>query len=166
MSTASTSESILVRPAVRADMPVLGVLGARLVRLHFDFDSKRFMAPAGNLEDGYGQFLVSLLASDDATVLVAEVNGRVAGYLYGTIEPRSWEELRDRAGFIHDIIIDEAFGGRHLAGRLVDAAIAWFRQRGMPRVVLHTAEQNAPAQHVFTKLGFRRTMIEMTREIE
>jgi ribosomal protein S18 acetylase RimI-like enzyme len=36
----------------------------------------------------------------------------------------------------------------------------------MPRVLLMTAEQNASAQRLFARLGFRRTMIEMTREIE
>jgi hypothetical protein len=31
--------------------------------------------------------------------------------------------------------------------------------------MLWTAEQNADAQRLFVKLGFRRTMIEMTREL-
>jgi RimJ/RimL family protein N-acetyltransferase len=35
----------------------------------------------------------------------------------------------------------------------------------MPRVILGTAEKNERAQRLFTKLGFRRTMIEMTREL-
>jgi RimJ/RimL family protein N-acetyltransferase len=30
--------------------------------------------------------------------------------------------------------------------------------------VLSTAERNEPAQRLFEKAGFRRTMIEMTRE--
>jgi len=32
-------------------------------------------------------------------------------------------------------------------------------------VVLSTAERNAPAQRLFASAGFRRTMIEMTREL-
>lgn len=158
--------SVQIRPAVAADARALGVLGARLVRLHHAFDPQRFMAPEGDLEAGYGHFLVSLLTHRDALVIVAEVDEVVAGYLYGSIEPRSWEALREEAGVIHDIIIDEAFAGRSLAGQLMEHAIAWFRGRGMPRVLLHTAQPNAPAQHVFAKLGFRRTMIEMAREIE
>jgi ribosomal protein S18 acetylase RimI-like enzyme len=35
---------------------------------------------------------------------------------------------------------------------------------GAPRVLLHTAVQNEAAQALFEKLGFRSTMIEMTRE--
>jgi hypothetical protein len=35
----------------------------------------------------------------------------------------------------------------------------------MPRVVLGTADSNHAAQRLFTALGFRRTMVEMTREL-
>jgi ribosomal protein S18 acetylase RimI-like enzyme len=48
---------------------------------------------------------------------------------------------------------------------LLDAALTWLRERGAPRVVLSTAAQNETAQRLFEKLGFRRTMIEMTREL-
>jgi ribosomal protein S18 acetylase RimI-like enzyme len=33
-------------------------------------------------------------------------------------------------------------------------------------VVLSTAEQNSGAQRLFERMGFRRTMIEMTRELD
>jgi hypothetical protein len=32
--------------------------------------------------------------------------------------------------------------------------------------VVPTAEQNEPAQRLFASVGFRRTMIEMTRELD
>jgi RimJ/RimL family protein N-acetyltransferase len=35
----------------------------------------------------------------------------------------------------------------------------------MPRVMLWTASQNATAQRLFARAGFRPTMIEMTREL-
>lgn len=159
------NESISIRPAARADMAVLGTLGARLVHLHYGFDRARFMAPVDGLEAGYAQFLASRMSRRDAEVLVATVGETVAGYAYITVEPPSWEELREEAGFIHDIIVDEAMRGHGLAAQLVDAAIQWFRARRVRRVVLWTAEQNAPAQRLFAKAGFRRTMVEMTREI-
>jgi ribosomal protein S18 acetylase RimI-like enzyme len=48
---------------------------------------------------------------------------------------------------------------------LAEAVIARLRALGAPRVVLHTAVQNAAAQRLFERLGFRRTMVEMTREL-
>jgi hypothetical protein len=35
----------------------------------------------------------------------------------------------------------------------------------MPRAILWTADQNSAAQQLFTRMGFRRTMVEMTMEI-
>ncbi|HVE71847.1 MAG TPA: GNAT family N-acetyltransferase [Thermoanaerobaculia bacterium] len=47
----------------------------------------------------------------------------------------------------------------------MDAAIAWLRERGAPRVILGTAAQNHVAQSLFRRIGFRDTMIEMTMEL-
>ena len=55
---------------------------------------------------------------------------------------------------------------RHgVASALLNAAFDWLKSRGMPRVVLGTAWPNERAQRLFDQLGFRRTMIEMTREL-
>lgn len=136
-----------------------------LMRTHYTYDPLRFLPPGDSPEEGYAWFLESQLAEADVVVLVAERSGRVVGYVYAGIEPLSWKELRDEAGFIHDIAVDEVARRTGVAGQLLDAAIAWLRDRGMPRVVLWTAEPNAAAQQLFASHGFRRTMVEMTREL-
>jgi ribosomal protein S18 acetylase RimI-like enzyme len=114
---------------------------------------------------GYASFLRSQLDDHDAVIFVAEIDARVVGYVFAGLEPLSWKELRGPAGFIHDVVIDEAARGSGAGTALVDAAIAWLRDRGVPRVLLWTAEHNQGAQRLFERLGFRRTMIEMTREL-
>ena len=158
---------ITIRRAAEGDLPALGRLGARLLRMHHTFDPARFMAPGADPEGGYAWFLRTQLAEPDVAVLVAERGaGVIVGYVYAGLEPQSWKELREPAGFVHDIVVDEAAQSRGVAGALMNAAIEWLRDRGAPRVLLWTAPQNAPAQRVFEKLGFRRTMIEMTLELE
>jgi ribosomal protein S18 acetylase RimI-like enzyme len=49
---------------------------------------------------------------------------------------------------------------------LLTATLAELKGRGAPRVVLSTAQGNEAAQHMFESAGFRRTMIEMTRELD
>jgi GNAT superfamily N-acetyltransferase len=153
-----------IRRATEADAPALGRLGATLTRLHHGFDPERFLAPGPNVETGYGRFLAAQLASADDVVFVAERDGEVVGYVWAGVEPRAWKELRDVAGFVHDVLVVESARGRGIGGRLVEAAAEWLVARGMPRVMLWTAAKNAPAQRLFERLGFRRTMIEMTRE--
>jgi len=153
-----------LRRATPSDEAVLGRLGAALMKCHHDFDRQRFLAPGEHPERGYGRFLVSQIESADDIVLVAERDGVVVGYVWAGIEPLSWKELRDRAGFIHDILVVPEARGLGLARQLVEAAANWLEGRGVPRVMLWTAQPNTAAQHLFEGLGFRRTMIEMTRE--
>ena len=145
-------------------MPALGKLGAALVRDHHAFDSRRFLKPGPGLEEGYGRFLGTQLAEDDTAVFVAERAGSVVGYVYAGVEARSWQQLRDVAGFIHDAVVTHDARGIGVGTRLIETAAAWLASRGVPRVILWTAEENRDAQRLFERLGFRRTMVEMTRE--
>ena len=154
-----------IRPATKDDVPALGRLGASLMRLHYAFDKQRFLAPGGNAEEGYGHFLGSQLREAATTIFVAERAGAVVGYVYAGLEPLSWKELRDEAGFIHDIVVDDAHRGGGIASALIETASLWLKAKGAPRVVLWTAERNHAAQRLFEQAGFRRTMIEMTREL-
>jgi ribosomal protein S18 acetylase RimI-like enzyme len=155
-----------IRRATRADLPALGRLGGLLMRMHYRFDRLRFLPPGDNPDEGYAWFLGTQLDRDDCVVLVAERDGVVQGYVYAGLEELSWKELRDAAGFIHDVVVDEAGRRLGVASALVEAAADWLRARGAPRVMLWTAEQNVGAQQLFAKLGFRRTMVEMTRELD
>ena len=157
---------VTIRRATRLDLPALGRMGALLMRTHYAFDQKRFLAPGDHAEDGYAWFLGEQLKDDvNVIVLVADLQADVVGYVYAGLEPVSWKELRDACGFIHDIVVDERGRRKGVATKLMDAAMAWLKEKGAPRVVLWTAEQNEGAQQLFARLGFRRTMVEMTKEL-
>ena len=160
----SAAAPITIREATAADAAALGRLGAALTRLHYGWDRERFITPAPNLEEKYGRFLVSHIASERDVVFVAERAGEIVGYVWAGIEEKSYKELRDTAGFVHDVFVAEDARGTGTGERLVEAAAEWLIARGMPRVMLWTAEKNGHAQRLFERLGFRRTMIEMTRE--
>lgn len=155
-----------IRLAERRDAEALGRLGAMLMRTHYAFDSRRFLAPMAGSERGYAAFLAGVLDSPDACVFVAEEEGRVIGYVFAALEPLSWKELRGPAGFIHDVAVVEEARRSGVATQLIGAAVDWLRGRGAPRVLLQSAAANAGAQRLFHRLGFRDTMIEMTMELE
>jgi GNAT superfamily N-acetyltransferase len=154
-----------IRRATSEDLQALGRLGAVLMRAHYAFDSNRFMRPGARAEDGYAAFLATQLDDPESLVLVAVHDGEVRGYLYAAVEPRSWKELRDRAGFIHDILVDEPSRRFGIADALLDRAVAWIREQRVPRVILWTAAKNEQAQRLFARKGFRVTMQEMTLEL-
>lgn len=88
------------------------------------------------------------------------------GYTYAGVEGTDYMSLRGPAGVVYDIVVDPAHRRNGVGRMLLDAAVRALKARDAPRVVLSTAEQNVAAQHLFDRAGFRRTMIEMTRELE
>jgi GNAT superfamily N-acetyltransferase len=160
------NSDFVIRRASDADLPALGRLGAALIRTHYAFDQKRFMAPPREPERGYAWFLGTQLKEHDVAIFVAEREGAIVGYVYAGVAPQSWKELREQAGFIHDVLVAPEAQRHGIARALIEAACDWFRSVGMPRVVLWTAEKNDTAQQLFLRAGFRRTMIEMTRELD
>lgn len=159
-----TETAVTIRPAQAGDAQALGRLGALLVAAHHDFDGQRFIAPTARTAQGYGSYLASQVGEPDVVLLVAERDGAVIGYTYAGIEGHDYMALRGPAGALHDIVVDPVARGHGVGRLLLDATIAALEARGVPRVVLMTAERNAAAQRLFARTGFRRTMVEMTRE--
>lgn len=164
----SEPDTITVRRAEDRDIPSLGHLGASLMRIHHGFDQRRFLSPGDNAEAGYAEFLRAQMSNPEMLVLVAEQKdgpGGIVGYLYAGIEPESFKELRARAGYIHDILVADDVRGGGTGARLIDTAVNWLREQGMPRVLLWAAAPNEKARRLFEAHGFKATMVEMTKEL-
>lgn len=166
------ASALVVRRATKEDMPAVAKLAAGLVRFHHALDAKRFFLQEP-VEEGYRWWLSRELADEDAVILVATPGEgataeepAILGYAYGRLEERDWNALLDACGMIHDVFVDERSRTRGAGEALVKGLIAELTRKGAPRVVLTTATQNQKAQRLFAKLGFRATMIEMTREAD
>lgn len=161
-----TNAEVSIRRATPKDLAVLGRLGASLVRAHHEFDPQRFIPESPQTPARYGSFLGTQLENSEVTILVAQQGAAVIGYVYAALEGYDYMALRGPAGVLHDIVVDPEHRRRGVGRMLIDAALAFFRSRGAPRAVLSTAARNEAAQRLFEQAGFRRTMIEMTVELE
>jgi ribosomal protein S18 acetylase RimI-like enzyme len=133
--------------------------------VHHDLDAQRFIPLTSGTERAYGSFLGSQLDKEKVVVLVAESDGEVVGYTYAGIEGNDYMSLRGPAGVLYDIVVDPAHREQGVGRALLDATLAVLKTKGAPRVLLSTAERNESAQRLFARAGFRRTMIEMTKEL-
>lgn len=153
-----------IRSATLSDLAALDHMGAVLARLHHGWDHERFMLPEG-VERGYRQWFERELQNPEAVLIVAHVDDEVVGYAYGRLEERDWNALLDAHGAFHDLWVDDRARrlgvGRALAAEMIERLTAL----GAPRIVLVTSPHNAAAQRLFAGLGWRTTMIEMTREV-
>lgn len=157
--------SVTVRTARSSDEADLGRLGAMLVAEHHEFDPRRFIAPIPDLAQRYGQFLLSQVEREGMLVMVAEREGEVVGYAYAGMEGNDYMALRGPAGVLYDLVVDPDHRRQKVGSSLLEAALGELEQLGAPRVLLFTAEKNHVAQAMFAGARFRRTMIEMTREL-
>ncbi|MBX3213827.1 MAG: hypothetical protein KF850_17435 [Labilithrix sp.] len=158
---------LIVRDMTLADLPAVGILAGRLVRAHHAYDAQRFLEPV-DPERGYERWFATQLGLADAILLVAATGAEVAGYVYARMEPRSYNELLDACTKLHDIYVDERARARRRRRRAAPRkdVHAARRRKGAPRVVLLTASQTGVAQRLFARVGFRTTMLEMTRDSE
>jgi RimJ/RimL family protein N-acetyltransferase len=160
------TERVLVRPATPDDLDEMARMGAALAHMHHTFDAQRFMY-ADDFVGGYRWWFAKELPRSEVCFRVVDVTsepGKIAGYVYGRLEEKQWNELLDEHAALVDIWVDPAVRGHGIGAALVHAFCAWADEKGAPRVVLSTATQNTAAQKAFAKAGFRPTMIEMTRE--
>jgi ribosomal protein S18 acetylase RimI-like enzyme len=160
------SDDITIRRAAGGDLPALGRLGALLVSTHHGFDPRRFIAPTPRTAGGYAGFLSRQLEEPGVVLLVAELGGEVVGYTYAGLEGPDYMSLRGPAGVLHDIVVDPERRARGVGRLLLEATLAALAGMGAPRVVLSTAARNEGAQRLFASMGFRPTMVEMTRELD
>jgi len=161
----SAHDPPVVRRATRKDLPHIGRLGALLVEAHHAFDSRRFLPATGRTKDAYAAYLGTQLDAPGAAVFVAEENGDVIGYAYVAAESYDYMALRGPAGVLHDIIVDPERRRGGVGKQLLEAVLAFVLEGGLTQIVLGTAERNEAAQRFFASVGFRPTMIEMTREL-
>ncbi|HKY39024.1 MAG TPA: GNAT family N-acetyltransferase [Polyangiaceae bacterium] len=166
--------TVQIRKATRRDLPKIAKLAGELVRQHYGFDPKRFMFIA-KPEAGYEWWFGKELSNKKALIYCATLEGRkrgrgpalreIVGYAYARLEPRDWNSLLDAHGALHDVLVAESARRRGIAKKLLERVLAELRERGAPRVVLHTSVRNPAAQKLFASVGFRKTMLEMTCEL-
>jgi ribosomal protein S18 acetylase RimI-like enzyme len=158
-----TTSEVVVRRMKKSDLPRVGPLAEQLVRLHHHWDAKRFFVP-DDPSGGYQWWFGSQLAKKTTVLLVAETDGELAGYLYGAQQGREWNMLLDACGAIHDIFVAKEHRRKGIARLLMAAGLKFFEDKGITQVVLSTSTQNAEGRALFESLGFRATMLEMTRD--
>lgn len=155
----------LVREMTEADLDAASLLAEELVLLHHSWDRTRFFTTP-DVAKGYRWWFAKQLGEAGVVLLVAEVEGQLAGYLYGSLEERDWAKLLDAHGAIHDVHVSSKFRRRGVARALMAAAAEKFKALGAKQLVLNSANSNAEGQALFKSIGYRPTMIEMTLDLK
>src|SRR3954452_14093628 len=97
-----------IRPATADDVPAVLPMVAALAKLHESWDPAKF-GYREHPEEMYRGWLRSRADDPRSVFLVAEREGRVVGFLIGTVEGEIPIYRVKEFGFIHDIWVEPAY---------------------------------------------------------
>jgi ribosomal protein S18 acetylase RimI-like enzyme len=155
----SESADFHIRPAREEDHDALLKLSPRLT-----IGAAPWRDPAGFATAARGWIESSLASAreDGHTVLVALLNGRVAGFV-SLVERRHFTGQAD--AYVGELITDEALEGRGAGRALMAAAQQWAAGRGLSRIILDTGVRNHRARRFYERLGFEEEQIQVSKAV-
>jgi ribosomal protein S18 acetylase RimI-like enzyme len=95
------------------------------------------------------------VARDPAGVFVAELDGKVVGFI------TTWLDRDAGFGMIPNLAISRDHRNQGIGRRLIEHALDHFRNSGMTHARIETLVQNARGEHLYESCGFR----EVSRQI-
>jgi dTDP-4-amino-4,6-dideoxy-D-galactose acyltransferase len=150
--------SLLVRPAVPADLPELRRIAAASHR-----DSRFYHDPhfgRARCDELYATWIEKCCADPAGAVLVAELKDKPCGYI--TLDVAAGGEGRIAGeGRIGLFAVGEAAQGRGVGGLLIAAAFDWFAGRGAGTVSVVTQGRNVRAQRIYQRFGMLTRSLEL-----
>ncbi len=146
--------NVIVDFATEADLPLLADLLGELFTQERDFAPERDKQLSG----------LRLILDKPALgrLFVLRVSGTVAGMANALISVSTAEG--GRVLLLEDVIVARAWRGKGLGEQLVNAVLRWAEEEGMRRVTLLTDKDNGAAQHVYRKLGFVTSDMQVMRK--
>jgi GNAT superfamily N-acetyltransferase len=117
-----------------------------------------------------GPYVDDLLArrrKETVEILVAEIEARVVGWIGIVAEYTSEDILEQHREFayITDLIVLEAYRGRGVGRRLLEAAEAYAASKGAKRLKVGVLAANGDAHRVYAAAGFRDYEVILAKEI-
>lgn len=88
------------------------------------------------------------VSANPAGVFVAEIDGRVAGYISTRIDREAGK------GRIPNLAVDASERGAGIGRKLIEYALEYLRAEGMEFVMIETMANNPIGQHLYPSCGF------------
>lgn len=125
--------------------------------------------PAGaEIVDVYVPQMLERCRECGGMVLVAEVDGEVAGYATVMIRVRS-DEIEDgefEYGLVSDLVVADRFRRRGIGRHLLAAAESFARDSGMQWLRIGVLAENRAAAGLYDALGFGSLYVEREKDLQ
>ena len=157
---------MIIRLAEAEDIDAVAHLWEALVTYHRELDANLPPAAAQGARR-YARRLIDRLDDPMSRVLVADIDGKVVGYVLGVIVDLAPEMFaQDASGFLADIFVDADYRRGGVGSALVAALASWFHEKGLGYFEWHVAARNDDAVAFWRSLGGREVMLRMRAELD
>ena len=108
--------------------------------------------------------LEKLLATENYVILVAELDGKIVGFIDYYILPSVWEKWNEAT--INYLFIDKEYQGRGIGSKLLKEVIKQTDKMRIMELHVGTEKENKRAIRLYKKHGFRKEYLLLEREKE
>ncbi len=147
---------MLIRKATIEDLPVLLQFEQGIITAERPFDSTLKPDPISYYD------LKAFIITTDVQVLVAEIDGEIAGSGYARIKktPENYYDFENYAylGFMYVL---PAYRGMGVNQAIIEELKKWAVEQGLTEIRLEVYNDNIGAIKAYEKAGFKKRMIEM-----
>jgi ribosomal protein S18 acetylase RimI-like enzyme len=91
--------------------------------------------------------------------IVAEREGKIVGFLIGSIEKRPPCFTTLCQAFLDTVAVAESSRNQGIGERMMHAFAEWAKVKGMPFIMLNVVVENDSAKHLYEKLGYETMLL-------
>lgn len=162
---------IIVRKATVKDIPTLVKMWKEFMKEHDSIVTrecstmKPYCSRKQKATSMFKRFIQKNIRSPNSIVLVAETNGKPAGYCLSQIKKGVPIYTVGKLGHISDLFVTKKFRGSGISSRFKQESFKWFRQKGLTYSSIMVSPYNKKAKSIYKNWGFEGYHLEMRRKI-
>ncbi|QEM09525.1 GNAT family N-acetyltransferase [Mucilaginibacter rubeus] len=147
---------MLIRKATIEDLPVLLQFEQGIISTERPFDSTLKPDPISYYD------LKAFISSSEVEVLVAEIDGEIAGSGYARIKknPDSYYDF-EKYAYLGFMYVLPPHRGKGINQAIIEELKKWVAEQGLAEIRLEVYNDNTGAIKAYEKVGFEKRMIEM-----
>lgn len=154
----------IIRRAKEDELKIIQGLNHQLF-LHDDQFANQFLNMDWSFEKGGENYFRKRISGEEGVCLVAEVNGKIVGYLAGGImRPYSYRTVK-KMSELENMLVKEEFRGQKIGEKLFEEFANWSKSQDIERIKVSTASDNLRAIKFYEKVGFMPFAAELEYEI-
>jgi ribosomal protein S18 acetylase RimI-like enzyme len=155
-----------IRKAKITDVDDLWHLNSLLNRCHAELDAFWTLKKDPQIiRDMCVQYFKKMIRSRLSTLFVAEENGKIVGYIKGTLKSMPPIFQVSVIGQLDTVYLLKSYRRRGIGKQLTDALIQWFQSKQVEYIEVNSDVRNSNALNAWKKYGFKQAMIKMRKKV-